>query len=108
MQFCKGLAEYRQGHYAPAADWMRRVLQAKAKRARRTVEAYAVLAMAEYRENHPQAAHAALANAIEIAETEMPSTEHRDLTSGFQDWLIAFALIREAKTLIPPEPAPLP
>ena len=82
---------------------MSKALAGTGQRARRDLECYMVLAMAEFQSHNPERARIALAKGQEIAQKEMPSLENRDLTSGWQDWLIGFALMREAKALIPPE-----
>ena len=47
FQFCKGLAEYRQGRFASAADWMGTVLTNRTSQLPLDTAAYMVLAMAQ-------------------------------------------------------------
>ena len=51
-QFCKGLAEYRQGRFTSAADWMGTVLTNAGSILERDTEAYMVLAMSQHQLNN--------------------------------------------------------
>jgi WD40 repeat protein/Flp pilus assembly protein TadD len=99
FRFVKGLAEYRQGHFANAVDWMQKVLAHAGDFSTRDVEAYMVLAMAHYRLNQDGDAGVALGKGVEIAERELRKLESGDLGAGWIDWIIAHALMREAKDL---------
>jgi hypothetical protein len=66
----------------------------------RDVEAYMVLAMAQHRSKQADEANAALARGVDIAESKLPKLDSGDLGDGWIDWIIAHALIREAKALI--------
>jgi tetratricopeptide (TPR) repeat protein len=81
--FVKGLAEYRQGHFAAAVEWLRK-------------------AMAECQLGQTNAAREALAQGIKIAETELARPGRIDWNDG----LIAQFLLREAQGLITGTPAP--
>jgi serine/threonine protein kinase/tetratricopeptide (TPR) repeat protein len=104
FQFAKGLAEYRQGHFAAAVDWMQKVLSHAGDSLNRDVEAYMVLAMAQHCSKQADEANAALAKGVEIAESNLPKLDSGDLGDGWIDWIIAHALMREAKALIEGQP----
>ena len=59
-QLTKGLADYRQGHFAGGVEWAQRALLAAGKVLERDVQAYAVLAMAQHQLKHADEARAAL------------------------------------------------
>jgi eukaryotic-like serine/threonine-protein kinase len=99
-QFAKGLADYRQDRFDSAADWERKVLSKEGIDHQRDVQAYMVLAMASHQLNQRDQARAALEKGGKIAETKLPKLESADLGSEWHDWIIAHALMREAKALI--------
>jgi hypothetical protein len=99
--FVKGLAEYRQGHFAGAVEWLRRGAAQEGVPAR-TAQADATLAMAEYQLGQTNAARAALAQGIKLAETELAKPGRIDWNDG----LIAQFLLREALGLITGTAAP--
>jgi serine/threonine protein kinase/Flp pilus assembly protein TadD len=99
--FVKGLAEYRQGHFAGALEWLRKVAAQEGVPAR-TAQADATLAMAEYQLGQTNAALTALAQGIKIAETELAKPGRIDWNDG----LIAQFLLREAQGLVTGTPAP--
>jgi WD40 repeat protein/serine/threonine protein kinase len=99
FQFAKGLAEYRQGRFAGAAQWMSNVSAAGGAPSRQA-EAQFVLAMAQCRLNRPDQARAALSAGVEIVEKKLPKLESGDIGQDWIDWIIARALMREAKDLI--------
>ena len=105
FQFCKGLAEYRQGHLAGAVDWTQKALSRLGDIPERDVEAYMVLAMAQYRSKQAGEAGATLAKGVEIAERKLPKLDSGCLGGGWIDWIIAHALLKEAKALIEGQPA---
>jgi serine/threonine protein kinase len=100
FQFVKGLAEYRQGHFASAAGWMQHVLAHAGDDFNRDVDACMVLAMAQYQSKQMNEARAALAKGLEIAETKLPKIESGDLDDDWKDWIVAKALLKEATALI--------
>jgi hypothetical protein len=63
-----------------------------------------VQAMACQRLNQPDKAHAALGRGSEMANAKLPKLEDGDLGGGWSDWIIAQALLGEAKTLIEGQP----
>jgi tetratricopeptide (TPR) repeat protein len=99
FQFAKGLAEYRLGNSADAAQWMRIVLKAGGTPTRQA-EAQFVLAMGEARLKHREAARRAFSAGTEIVEKKLPQLESGDVGEGWIDWIIARALQREAKSVI--------
>jgi eukaryotic-like serine/threonine-protein kinase len=98
LQFCKGMAEYRQGHFTNTVEWTQRALATASPN--RDVEAYAVLAMAQQRLRQVDESRATLAKAIEIERTKLPKLDSGDLGENWMDWIIAHVLLREAQTLI--------
>jgi hypothetical protein len=100
-QFAKGLAEYRQGNFPGAAEWMRTVLAAGGDRVPfRDLQAQMVLAMAQHRLGHADQARTAFSKGAEIIERNPPNPEALDLGPNWHDWLIGNALMNEAKALI--------
>jgi tetratricopeptide (TPR) repeat protein len=95
FQLVKGLAEYRLGQYAGAEDWLGKV-GLRAGVPARDAEVQATLAMAQYRLGQTNAAQAALAEGIKIAETKLNRSDRID----WNDQIIAKVLLREAHTLI--------
>jgi predicted metal-dependent hydrolase len=59
-----------------------------------------VMAMAKWRLKRPDEARAALAKGDEIIETKLPKIEKGDLGEGWENWIIAHVLAKEAKELI--------
>jgi len=98
FQFCKGLAEYRQGHFAAAAEWTRKAAETPFPLV--AVEANAVLAMAQYQLQQSEAARASFAKGMTIFETQLPKLESGDLGGDWRDWIIARTLLAEARVLI--------
>ena len=99
FQFVKGLAEYRQGHFSSAAEWLQKVV-AHESDPYRTVAAYMVLAMAQHQLKQVDDARATLAKGIEMAEAKIA-------TPGSPQWndqMAARLLMREAKELIEGRP----
>ncbi len=99
FKFVKGLAEYREGHFASAAKWLQKV-EVPSGEPWRTVQVSMVLAMAQRRLDQNDAAQAALAQGIRLADANTPKTKNRDLGIAWSDWIIAQALMREAKALM--------
>ncbi|MFO1514299.1 MAG: ECF-type sigma factor [Verrucomicrobiota bacterium] len=95
FQFCKGLAEYREGHFATAAEWARKAGESAYPLV--AVEAKAVLAMAQHQLKEPSAARVSLAKGMTIFETQLPKQESGDLGGDWRDWIIARALLAEAR-----------
>lgn len=99
-QFCKALAEYRQGNFSAAVEWASKPAASSFPYV--AAEACAVVAMARHRLNEPEAASVSLAKARAIFENKLPKPENGDLGSDWRDWIIARALLAEARPLIEP------
>jgi WD40 repeat protein/tRNA A-37 threonylcarbamoyl transferase component Bud32 len=106
FQCTKSLAEYRQGHYENAVDWARKSLDNPSypADASRFVEAYMVLAMAQYQLTQTNEACTTLAKGMAKAD-ELTKLESGIIGDGWRDWIIAHALMKEANTLIKGEAA---
>ena len=100
FQLCKGLAEYRQGHFAAAVDWTQKALSRAGVNLQRDAEAYLVLAMARYGSRQADEARAAFAKGVDITERKLPNLDSGFLGDYWIDWIITHALVREAKELI--------
>ncbi len=96
----KGLAEYRQGHYAGALEWLRKAVPQDAIPAV-AVQADAMLAMAQFQLGQTNAARASLAEGVKTAEEKLTSRGRIDWNEG----LIAQCLLREAQGLLAGTPA---
>jgi hypothetical protein len=103
FQFVKGLAEYRQGRFASASEWLQPVL-GKTSDIYRTVQAHMTLAMAQHQLNQTEQARATLAKGLELAEARFPKLGKTGLDEQWHDWIIAQVLMREAKALIEGKP----
>jgi WD40 repeat protein len=99
FRFAKGLAEYRQGHYDDAVEWMQKVLVDAGQQTERDAEASLVLAMSQHQLKQADEARTTLAKAIEIMDTKMRKLEDRDLGNSI-DWVFAHTLLEEARALI--------
>jgi serine/threonine protein kinase/Flp pilus assembly protein TadD len=100
FRFVQGLAEYRQERFANAVDWMQQVLSDAGKDFNRDAQAWLVLAMAQHELNRADEARDALTKGIDIVDTKMPKPDSGDLGPGWVDWIIAHALLDEARELI--------
>jgi tetratricopeptide (TPR) repeat protein len=100
FEVCKGLAEYRLGNFAVAADWAERGLTGAGTNWSCQVQSQAVLAMAQHELKQTKQATLTYSNAIQRADTNLPKIESGNLGEGWIDWIIARALMREAKALI--------
>jgi tetratricopeptide (TPR) repeat protein len=100
IQFTKGLAEFRQGHFTNVVGWVQPVLP-RTNDVYRTVQAYMTLAMAQHQLKQPEQARATLAQGVQLADARLPkfSKESGPEDRG-NDWIIAHALMREARALI--------
>jgi tetratricopeptide (TPR) repeat protein len=100
VQFTKGLAEYRQGHYAGSQDWAQKSLAGSGTNYVTAVAAGAVLAMAQQQLRQTDDARKALAKAAELSESKIPKLESGDLGENWPAWLIARILLREAREVV--------
>jgi WD40 repeat protein/serine/threonine protein kinase len=103
FQLAKGLAEYRQGNLESAKEWIQKVVASGGDPARRA-EAQFVLAMVQYGSSELSTARSTLASGIEMVEQLLPSVDRGDIGPSWIDWLIAHALMRDAKALIESTP----
>jgi tetratricopeptide (TPR) repeat protein len=104
FQLAKALAEYRQGNYARARDWAQKVLLKAGQRRERDLQAYMVMAMAQWHLKQPPHARAALVTGLDLARTDLPQLDDGNLAESWHDLLRAHILMREAKSLIEPAP----
>ena len=101
FEICKGLAEYRQGHFREALDWMQKLLpQVDNCGANFAVELHAIRAMSEYQLNDPEQAQIELGIATSVAKKDLPGLSSEDLGPDWYDLLISHTLLREARSLI--------
>ena len=98
FQCCKAFAEYRQGHFDGAVKWARHASVDPFPYSQ--AEAYAILAMAQYELNQGRDARATLTKCEKVVQTQLPVLGNRDLGGDWRDWIIAHALLTEARTLI--------
>jgi len=97
FQCCKALAEYRQGHWSEAISLATNAAQNSWPYSRG--EAWAILAMSEYRLNQVADARADVARCEELVQKQMPQLG-RALGYDWRDWIIVHALLAEAEGLI--------
>jgi eukaryotic-like serine/threonine-protein kinase len=99
-EFAKSLAEYRQEHFAGAADWARKVLGSAGQLLERDASAYLVLAMSQMRLQQEGAARVTLGKAGDIFDGKIPTLDGGDLGGRWADVIAAHVLRREAKALV--------
>jgi hypothetical protein len=106
FQCTKALAEYRTGHFAEAVGWAQKSIDNPSypADANRFVDAYIVLAMAQYQMTQKNEARMTLAKGMGKAD-ELTKLESGDIGTGWRDWIIAHALMKEANALIQGETA---
>jgi tetratricopeptide (TPR) repeat protein len=100
IQLTKGLAEYRRGHFCAAADWARRALSKAGADPLTDVQAFMVLGMAQQQLKKGAEAQDTFAKGLQLADTKLPKLENGDISDGWNDWIIAHALMREASGLV--------
>jgi serine/threonine protein kinase len=98
FQVCQALSEYRQGHFAEAADWAQRPLKTTALYAHG--QAYAVLAMADWRLGRKDAARQMLGLGNTVAARIHPIRYDEDSEYAWAAWLFARISLDEATALI--------
>jgi tetratricopeptide (TPR) repeat protein len=101
--FAKGFAEYRLGHYATAAEWLKQVISLDPGSSCRA-ETFLVLAMAQAQLDQTAASHESWTKAMDATKS-LRKVGH--LEDDWNDWIIAHVLLREAATLLQPVPAQL-
>jgi TPR repeat protein len=103
FQFTKALAEYRQGHFASATEWIQKWSPREGTdRDYFEAEVGAVLAMARQRLGQSAAAREALERALRAAGPALAMLDdgRRDLGPGWLDWIFAKCLLDEAKAIV--------
>jgi tetratricopeptide (TPR) repeat protein len=101
----KGLAEFRQGHFANAADWLKKALARPAETQWSwgswiPVQAWAILAMAQWQLREGNIAQVSLAKAMEIERRESVKLWAADFGNDPTDRVFAQSLLRQAQALI--------
>jgi eukaryotic-like serine/threonine-protein kinase len=94
----KALAEYRQEHFASAANWAQKALDS-AGQLERDASAYVVLAMAQWQLKQPGPARVAMGKAAELVDAKLPRLDGGD-NRNWVDVIGAHLLLREARALI--------
>jgi serine/threonine-protein kinase len=109
-RFAKGLADYRQGRFASAAEAMRKSIADPfyGQGHSRYLQSYMVLAMAHYQMNEFDEARSAFDKGIEIEETKLPRFDSAYLGPDWywRDLVIAHALKKEAQALLQAQTSP--
>jgi tetratricopeptide (TPR) repeat protein len=99
FQACKALAEYREGHFAEAAEWGEKALKSSDVFAQ--AQASAVLAMAQWQLGQKEQARGTLSQGNKLVP-QVSSAHGVDLGDGWTNWLVARILLDEAAALIQP------
>ena len=94
----KALADYRQGKFPEAVAQTLEILKDPFPYTQ--AEGSAVLAMAQFRMGHSEEARAALGRLEKVGQETLPAPGSRDLGFDWKDWIIAHALLDEARSLI--------
>jgi eukaryotic-like serine/threonine-protein kinase len=100
FQSCEALAEYRLGHYGGAIKWAE--LAAQNPFPYSQAEALAVLSLAQGKLNQAEDARITLAKCEAVIQKQFPPPGAADLGRDWRDWIIARALLEEARDLAPP------
>jgi len=94
----KALSEYRQEHYAAAADWAEKSVNSSRLDAQK--HAYGVLAMADWQLGKKDEARTMLAKGNELAPNVLPQQDAEDPGNSWLAWLFARVSLDEATALI--------
>ncbi|MEJ0091731.1 MAG: serine/threonine-protein kinase [Limisphaerales bacterium] len=101
---CKGLSEYRLGHFAQAAEWVQKAINSPRKDAH--PHAYGILALAFWQLGKKDDARAMFAAGEKLAPRVMPASVAEDPGTAWLVWLFARIQLDEAEALVnPPSPA---
>ncbi len=98
IKFVKALAEYRQGHFESAAQWLQEAA-ARATDPALVLQVEAVRAMTQHQMKQPEAARATVVKAVEFAKANVPERDGlnwNDRRSGYLFLKEAQALIQNA------------
>jgi tetratricopeptide (TPR) repeat protein len=99
VQFVKGLAEYRQGHFASAAEYLPKALGGRDPYVNAGAEL--VLAMTQYQLKQTDAAQASLAKGAELIDSKTPKIDKGEVGDDWwNDWIINRVLLGEARKLV--------
>jgi hypothetical protein len=98
-QLIRGLAEFRQAHYAEAADWAAKAVLNSRQTAATEAQAASVLALAQEQSGRTNEAAATLTAAAQIVESKLARAESGDLGPDWGEWIVARALLQEARDL---------
>jgi tetratricopeptide (TPR) repeat protein len=98
-ELAKGLAEYRQGRFAAASEWMQKVLSAK-EFGNRDAGALIVLAMAQHRLGQTQRALSTLAEGCDLLDKKGPALDSGDIGPDWRDRIMDQVLRTEAERLL--------
>jgi tetratricopeptide (TPR) repeat protein len=99
VQFVKGLAEYRQGHFASAAEYLPKALGGRDPYLDAGAEL--VLAMTQYQLKETDAAQASLATGAELIDSKTPKIDKGEVGDDWwNDWIINRVLLGEARKLV--------
>src|SRR5262249_24040273 len=104
-EFYQGLAQYRLGNFAAAADLLEKDISKlpsvnNIDRPPLEADCYLVLAMARRQLNQPAEAAAALAHGRQVAEREMPQVGAPDLGPYWWNGVTMRALLKEANETV--------
>jgi len=110
FQFTKGLAEYRQGHFADAVEGMR-LAQDELAHSRDSAQDMCnadtcfVSAMAHFQLHQADEAQAALTSGLKIVRNKLPKLDGGDLGQAWYDVLPAYILMRQASDMVEGKPS---
>jgi tetratricopeptide (TPR) repeat protein len=99
LNLAGGLAAYRQGSFAEAIQRADKALPSEEVPGR-AAQAHLVKAMALGALNQTNQAMTSLSNAVRIVDAKLPGFEKGPLGSGWVEWIITHALLREARAFV--------
>jgi len=99
FEFVKGLYEYRRGHFPAAVEWLQKITVKQGHQPLNVAEDM-VLAMAQYQLGQSGEARATLAKGVGLADGKLGKSDKEGLGQDWINWIIANALLREARALI--------
>jgi serine/threonine protein kinase len=102
--FAKGFAEYRLGHFAAAAELMKKIPDLHSSSDCR-IEARLVLAVAQFQLHQADDSRSSLAKVADTMTHEFPKPGHLD--EDWNDWITIHMLLREVADLIPDAAMPV-